>query len=79
MGAAFDGGAVISDAGALLLGRTDRAIRLLGRFAACFRDGRSAAAIGHGLVTLISQRVIGIEDLLNHDQLRHDPVLSRVR
>ncbi|HJR22189.1 MAG TPA: IS1380 family transposase [Dongiaceae bacterium] len=80
--AAFDGGAVTSDAGALLLGRADRAIRLLDRFAACFRDGRSAWAIEHGLATLVSQRVIGIalgyEDLLDHDQLRHDPVLAAI-
>src|SRR5688572_27379853 len=80
--AAFDGGAVTSDAGALLLGRTERAIRLLDRFAACFRDGRSAVAIEHALETLVSQRVLGIalgyEDLLDHDQLRHDPVLAAV-
>src|SRR4051794_40607906 len=37
--ATFDGGAVTSDAGALLLGATDRAIRLVERFAAfCFVD-----------------------------------------
>ena len=36
--AAFDGGAITSNAGALLLGATDRAINLVGRFAACFRD-----------------------------------------
>ena len=33
--AGFDGGAITSDAGALLLGQTDRAIRLTERFAAC--------------------------------------------
>ena len=80
--AAFDGGAMTSDAGALLLGRTERAVRLLDRFAACFCDGRSAAAIEHGLATLVSQRVIGIalgyEDLVDHDQLRHDPVLGAI-
>ena len=37
---AFDGGLITSDAGALLLGATDKAIRLIERFAACFRDGR---------------------------------------
>ena len=37
--ARFDSGALItSDAGALLLGQTDRAIRLTERFAACFAD-----------------------------------------
>src|SRR3712207_1438276 len=39
--AGFDGGAITSDAGALLLGATDRAIGLGGRFAACFRDARA--------------------------------------
>ena len=38
--AAFDGGDASSDAGALLLGATDRAFGLVGRFAACFEDGR---------------------------------------
>jgi hypothetical protein len=38
--AAFDGGEVTSDAGALLLGATDRAVGLVTRFAACFDDGR---------------------------------------
>ncbi len=41
--ASFDGGAITSDAGALLLGATDRAIDLLGRFASCFSDARSRA------------------------------------
>src|SRR6266581_4105772 len=36
--AAFDAGLVTSDAGALLLGATDRAIRMTARFAACFHD-----------------------------------------
>ena len=37
----FDGGAMTSDAGALLLGASDRAIGLVDRFAACFADGRA--------------------------------------
>ena len=39
MVAAFDGGAITSDAGGLLLRHTDRAIGLIGRVAACFVDG----------------------------------------
>lgn len=78
--AAFDGGTVTSDAGAVLLGQTDRAIRLVDRFAACFTDHRSAALIEHQVRTLVLQRVFGIalgyEDLNDHDQLRHDPVLA---
>ena len=47
MVAAFDGGAVTSDAGALLLGATDRAIGLVERFAACFTDGRVPERVEH--------------------------------
>ncbi len=58
--AAFDGGAITSDAGALLLGATDLAIGLVKRFAACFQDHRSAQDIAHPLPTLVGQRVFGI-------------------
>jgi len=78
--AAFDGGAVTSDAGGLLLGATDRAIKLVDRFADCFTDHRRADLIEHEVRTLVSQRVFGIslgyEDLNDHDQLRHDPVMA---
>ena len=50
--AAFDGGAVTSDAGSLLLGSTDRAIRLLDRFAGCFTDHRRSDLIEHEVSTL---------------------------
>src|SRR5258705_8652076 len=78
--AAFDAGLVTSDAGGLLLGAADRAIDLVDRFAACFRDHRRQDLIEHALTTLVGQRVFGIalgyEDLNDHDQLRHDPVLA---
>jgi hypothetical protein len=78
--AAFDAGLVTSDAGGLLLGATDRAIGLVDRFAACFRDYRRQDLVEHGVATLVGQRVFGIalgyEDLNDHDQLRHDPVLA---
>lgn len=38
----FDGGAITSNAGALLLGATNRAIGLIERFAGCFTDGRAS-------------------------------------
>ena len=38
--AAFDGGSITSDAGAMLLGATDLEIGLINRVAACFRDAR---------------------------------------
>jgi hypothetical protein len=43
--ACFDGGAMTSDAGALLLGQADRAIGLVTRFAACFIDARAPELI----------------------------------
>jgi Transposase DDE domain group 1 len=78
--AAFDGGDATSDAGALLLGVTDRAIGLVDRFAACFEDDRAPALVEHSVAAMVAQRVFGIalgyEDLIDHDQLRHDPVLA---
>ena len=78
--AAFDGGAITSDAGALLLGAADRAIKLTERLAACFHDVRRQDLIEHEVVTLVGQRVFGIalgyEDLNDHDDLRHDPVMA---
>jgi hypothetical protein len=78
--AAFDGGDNTSDAGALLLGATDRAIGLVRRFAACFADGRAQAQVEHTVEAMVAQRVFGIalgyEDVVDHDQLRFDPVLA---
>ena len=78
--AAFDGGEVTTDAGALLLGATDRAIGLVERFAACFDDSRVQAQVEHSIAAMVAQRGFGIalgyEDLIDHDQLRHDPVLA---
>src|SRR3974377_1460274 len=78
--AGFDGGAITSDAGALLLGAADRAIGLIDRFAACFHDERRPELIEHEVATLIGQRVFGIalgyEDRNDHDDLRHDPIMA---
>src|SRR5262249_13362371 len=78
--AGFNGGRMTSDAGALLLGATDRVIGLVERFAACFTDSRAAELIEHDVSTLVGQRVFGIalgyEDLVDHDQLRHDPTMA---
>jgi hypothetical protein len=78
--AAFDGGEVTSDAGGLLLGATDRAVGLTARFAACFLDDRAQVQVEHTVKAMVAQRVFGIalgyEDLIDHDQLRHDPVLA---
>jgi hypothetical protein len=78
--AGFDGGAITSDGGAVLLGATDRAIGLVERFAQCFIDRRRPELIEHLVPTLVGQRVFGIalgyEDIDDHDDLRHDPIMA---
>jgi DDE family transposase len=78
--AAFDGGAITSDAGALLLRHVDGAIGLFGRVASCFLDCRNQGLTVHSVRTLVGQRIaaiaLGYEDVDDHDTLRHDPVLA---
>jgi Transposase DDE domain group 1 len=78
--AAFDGGVVTSDAGGLLLGLAWKALGLTRRFSACFADRRNPGLVEHSVETLVRQRVMGLamgyEDLNDHDELRHDPVLA---
>lgn len=55
---------------------------MIERFAKCFDDRRDPARIEHEVTTLIGQRVYGLAlgyvDLIDHDQLRHDPVLAEL-
>jgi hypothetical protein len=78
----FSGGTMTSDAGALLLEKADDAVQLLHRAAACFVDHRDPALIEHSVADLIRQRVFGLalgyEDLNDHDDLSHDPLLAAV-
>ena len=80
--ATFDGGAITSDAGMLLLKSADCRIRLTERFADCFIDRRRPELIEHSVRTLVTQRVVGIslgyEDLNDHETFRHDPVIAVV-
>lgn len=78
--AGFDGGAMTSDAGALLLGATERSVGVVDRLAQCFADARCPELVEHEVRTLVGQRVFGLalgyEDLIDHDVLRHDPVMA---
>ena len=78
--ARFDGGTITSDAGALLLRETERITGIIRRLASCFTDHRDPERIEHTVEELIAQRVYGLclgyEDLNDHDQLRHDPLLA---
>ncbi len=71
--AGFDGAQVTSDAGALLLGATNRALGLVRRLARCFTDGRAPELVEHTVETMLMQRICGIalgyEDLVDHDEL----------
>ncbi|HOX60279.1 MAG TPA: IS1380 family transposase [Verrucomicrobiota bacterium] len=78
--AQFDGGAISSDGGGLLLGEVERCTGILRQFAGCFTDHRDPELIEHTLEQLIAQRVYGLalgyEDLNDHDELRYDPLLA---
>ena len=74
----FDGGAITSDAGGLLLREVEKRTRIIERFAACFTDHRLPGRIEHTVKELVAQRVYGLalgyEDLNDHDELRQDPL-----
>lgn len=76
--AAFDGGNVTSDAGALLLREVVRGSGIIDRFAECFTDHRDPSRTDFSVRDLLAQRVIGLclgyEDLNDHDRLRKDPL-----
>lgn len=78
--ACFDGGTLTTDGGGLLLRQTERRIGLLKRVRDCFLDGRQAVRIEHRLEEMLAQRIYGLalgyEDLNDHEQLRHDPLLG---
>jgi hypothetical protein len=78
--AQFDGGAITSDAGALLLREVARRMRLFERLAAVIPDPRDPSKIEHDQQTLLAQRVIAIacgwEDLNDHHGLRTDPLMQ---
>jgi hypothetical protein len=77
--AQFDGGAITSDGGGLLLREVEKRIGILRQFAACFTDYRNPELIEHSVEELVAQRVYGLalgyEDLSDHEELRKDPLL----
>lgn len=77
---AFDGGAITSDAGVLLLGQAERRIGIVDRLAALIPDGRDPARVVHSLADILRARVLaiaaGYEDADDLDALRHDPAFK---
>ena len=78
--ARFDGGPITSDAGGLLLREVEQHTGIIGQLARCFTDHRDEELIEHSVEELLRQRIFGLalgyEDLNDHDQLRHDPLLA---
>ena len=78
----FSGGTITSDGGGLLLREIEQRTGILQRFAGCFIDYRDKRRIEHSVLSLVSQRVIGLalgyEDLNDHDYLAKDQMLAIV-
>jgi hypothetical protein len=76
----FEGGALSSDFGALLLRGIDRQIGLTARLAAAVQDKRHPSYIDHPLRDLLAQRIYqiasGYADGNDANHLRHDPLFK---
>ena len=76
----FDGGALSSDFGPLLLRGIDRQIGLTDRLAAAVHDKRHLSYIDHPLRALFAQRIYqiasGYADGNDANSLRHDPMFK---
>lgn len=74
--ASFEGGAITSDGGALLLRQADRYLGLSAAVARALPDPRRQASCTHDGASLLRQRLfalaLGYEDLNDHQQLRED-------
>ncbi len=76
----FEGGALSSDGGLMLLRQVDRKIGLSAAIAAALHDPRNPDFIVHELRDLVAQRLYGLccgyEDLNDHAALRQDPLMQ---
>ncbi len=76
----FNGGAITSDGGALLLREIDRRLSLIDQLDAVIPDPRNPALITHQQSTMLRQRIfaiaLGYEDGNDHQTLRDDPLMQ---
>lgn len=76
----FDGGALSSDFGPILLQGVERQIGMIQRMAAAIHDRRNPSYINHSLTDLLSQRVFqvacGYADGNDANSLRRDPMFK---
>ncbi len=73
----FDGGALTSDSGVLLLREVESRVRIIERMASVLPDHRHQSYVAHSVVDLLKQRVFqiacGYEDANDCNALRSDP------
>jgi hypothetical protein len=78
--ARFDGGALSSDGGVLLLREIERKLGLTDVLASCLADRRDPGRVVHSHASMIRARVMaiacGYEDCDDLDTLRHDPAMK---
>lgn len=76
----FGGGSISSDGGGVFLREIDNRYQIIDQLSDCFVDNRNPKLIEHTVKELLSQRIFGIalgyEDLIDHDELRGDPLLA---
>ena len=78
--ARFDGGALSSDGGVLLLREIEKSLQFADTLAACLYDARDPSRTLHAYSTMIRERIFaiacGYEDCDDLDELRHDPAFK---
>ena len=76
----FEGGNQSSNGGALLLREAERDVGVCRRLAETMPDHRDPDHIQHKMVEMVTARVTAIacghEDAIDHNDLRHDPVMK---
>jgi hypothetical protein len=76
----FNGGNQSSDAGLLLLREAERRLGVCRRLAAAMPDRRDPTRILHEMFDMVAARAMaiacGYKDAIDHDRLRHDPLLK---
>lgn len=76
----FEGGALSSDGGLMLLRQVDRKMKLSEAVASVLHDPRNPDRVVHELRDLVAQRLYGLccgyEDLNDHAALRQDPLMQ---
>ena len=78
--ARFDGGALSSDGGVVLLREIERDLKFADTLAACLHDRRDPSRTLHGYASMIRSRMFaidcGYEDCDDLDELRCDPAFK---